>query len=87
MTTRPGSSVAGRSGVGDGELEELGWFGQVERGEDGLVTRCAGGTLRDVAVAGGQGDQVHAVEFVAQVAPGVAGSVLGDTDEKQCKPA
>ena len=34
-----------------------------------------GGALGDAAVGGGEGDQVHAVEFVAQVAPGVAGGV------------
>jgi hypothetical protein len=30
---------------------------------------------------------VHPVEFVAQVAPGVAGGVLGDADEQQGEPA
>ena len=33
-------------------------------------------TMGDPAGVGGQGDQVHAVEFVAGVAPGVAGGVL-----------
>ena len=47
-----------------------------------LVVRCA---TRPSAVA--RGDQVRAVEFVTQVAPGVVGGVLGDTDEKQCEPA
>lgn len=45
------------------------------------------GALRDPAVGGGEGDQVHPVEFVAQVAPGVAGGGLGDADEKQRQPA
>ena len=42
--------------------------------------------MRDAAVGGGEGDQVHAVEFVAQVAPGVAGAGFRDADEKQCQP-
>ena len=29
---------------------------------------------------------MHAVEFVAQVAPGVAGAGFGDADEQQCQP-
>ena len=45
------------------------------------------GALRDPAVFGGQGDQVQAVEFVAGVAPGVAGRVLDDPDEQQRQPA
>ena len=45
-----------------------------------------GGTLGDAAVGGGQGDQVHAVEFVAQVAPGITGAGFGDPDEQQCQP-
>ena len=35
---------------------------------------------------GGEGDQVHAVEFVTQVTPGVAGAGFRDADEKQCQP-
>ena len=45
-----------------------------------------GRALRDAAVGGGEGDQVHAVKFVAQVAPGVAGAGFRDPDEKQCQP-
>ena len=36
---------------------------------------------------GGQGDQVHPVELVAGVAPGVAGGVLDDPDQQQREPA
>lgn len=74
-------------GVGAGcEVEVAGRFGQVEGGEDGLVAAGQGGTLGDTAVCGGQGDQVHAVEFVAQVAPGITGAGFGDPDEQQCQP-
>ena len=34
-----------------------------------LLLPAGGGALRDAAVGGGADDQVHAVEFVAQVAP------------------
>jgi hypothetical protein len=78
-------SVGGSVGAGC-EVEVAGWFGQVEGGQDGLVAAGEGGALRDAAVGGGQGDQVHAVEFVTQVAPGVAGAGFGDPDEKQCQP-
>ena len=45
------------------------------------------GALCDVAVGGGEGDQVHAVEFVAQGAPGVAGGGFGDAHQQQRQPA
>ena len=38
--------------------------------------RSKGGALRDVPIRGGQGDQVHAVESVPDVAPGVVGGGL-----------
>jgi hypothetical protein len=73
--------------VGAGcEVEVAGRFGQVEGGQDGFLPAGEGGALRDAPVGGGQGDQVHAVEFVAQVAPGVAGAGFGDPDEQQCQP-
>ncbi len=59
-----------------GEVEEAGWLGELERGQDGLLPGGGGRALRDVSVGGGQGDQVHAVKFVADVAPGVVGGVL-----------
>src|SRR2546430_15206857 len=74
-----GSSVGG----GGCEVEVFGGFGQVERGQDGLLVDGEGRALCVAAVGGGQGDQVHAVEFVAQVAPSVTGACLGDTDDKQ----
>jgi hypothetical protein len=40
-----------------------------------------------VAVAGGEGDQVHPVELVAGGAPGVAGGVLDDPDQQEGQPA
>jgi len=43
-----------------------------------LLSGGGRGALGDLAVGGGQGDQVHPVEFVADVAPGVAGGVLGE---------
>ena len=43
--------------------------------------------MRDLPVGGGEGDQVHPVELVGDVAPGVAGGVLGDPDEQQREPA
>jgi hypothetical protein len=64
-----------------GEVEEAGWFGQVERGQDGALARGGQAALGDAAVGGGQGDQVHAVQLVSGVAPGVAGGVLDDPDE------
>ena len=80
-----GLSVGG-SVVAGCEVEVAGRFGQVEGGEDGLVPAGEGGALGDAAVGGGEGDQVHAVEFVTQVAPGVAGAGFRDADEKQCQP-
>ena len=43
--------------------------------------------LRDLAVGGGQGDEVHPLEYVANVAPGVVGGVLYDADQEQGEPA
>ena len=45
------------------------------------------GALGDPAVGGGEGHQVHPVEFAPQVAPGVTGGGLGDPDEQQRQPA
>jgi hypothetical protein len=92
---RDGSRVTYRTGVEvwsglaarGGEVEVFGWFRQLERVEDGLLAAGGGGALRDAAVGGGQGDQVHAVELVAQVAPGVADCGFGDADEQQREPA
>lgn len=69
--------------VAGGDFEVLGWFGQVECGQDALLPGGEDGALRDAALGGGQGDQMHAVEFLAQVAPGVAGGGFGDPHEQQ----
>ncbi len=63
---------------GGGEVIEAGWLAEVERVEDVAVVVGEFAALSDVAVAGGEGDQVHAFEFVADVAPGVADGGLGD---------
>jgi len=54
----------------------------------GWSSACGGrGALGDPPIGGGQGDQVHPVELVADVAPGVAGGVLDDPDQQQREPA
>ncbi len=70
-----------------GEVEEPRGVGELEGGQDRLLAGGGGGALRDVAVGGGQGHQVHAVEFVADVAPGVVGGVLDHADQQQGEPA
>ena len=73
-----GAGAATGSVAGDGEVEEPRGFAQLESGQDGLLSGSSGRALRDLAVRGAQGGQVHAVEFVADGAPGVAGGVLGE---------
>ena len=48
-------------------------------GELGALTECAGGA--------GEGPDVEAVEFAAQVRPGLAAGVLGDPGQEQGEPA
>ena len=43
--------------------------------------------LGDAALDGFHRYEVHAVELVAHIAPGVAGPVLDDTDQQQTEPA
>jgi hypothetical protein len=81
-----GLGSAAGLGLG-GEVEEFRWFGQVKGVQDGLLAGGGRRALRDLAVGGGEGDQVHPVEFVPQVAPRVAGGGLGDPDEQQRQPA
>ena len=45
------------------------------------------GPLAAVAGVAGEGAEVQALEFVAEVAPGVAGVGLGDPDQQQREPA
>src|SRR6266566_1690283 len=80
-------AVARVSVGGDGEVEEPGGFTELERGEDGLLAGGGCGALRNVAVGGGQRDEVHTVEFVADVAPGVVGGVLDHPEQQQREPA
>ena len=68
----------GRLLGGGGEVEVAGWFGEVEGAEDPAVAGGELAALGDVAFAGGEGDEVEAFEFVAGVAPGVAGGDLCD---------
>ncbi len=73
--------------AGEREVEEAGGLSELERGEDRLLAWGGRGALRDLAVGGSEGDQVHPLEFVADVAPGVVGGVLDDADEEQGEPA
>lgn len=58
-----------------------------ERGQV-LTLSCSDlGALSDAPIRGLESDQVHAVELLANVAPGVAGVVLGDPDQQQAEPA
>jgi hypothetical protein len=43
--------------------------------------------LGDASLGGLEGDEVHPVELVANVAPGVADTVLDDPDKQQREPA
>ena len=55
--------------------------------EDVLLAGGGHRALGDAAVAGLEGDQVHAVELVADVAPGVLRLVLDGADEQEREPA
>src|SRR5665811_2593221 len=82
------SKAAGSGSVGgDGEVEEPWWLGELERSQDGLLPGCGGRALCDLTLGGGQGDQVHPVEFVADVAPGLIGGVLDHPKQQQGQPA
>src|SRR6266498_5408553 len=71
---------------GGGEVEEAGRLGQLEGGEDGPLAGGEFAALGDLAFGGGEGDQVHPFEFVADVAPGVAHGRLRDALEQQGQP-
>jgi len=69
------------------EIEEQRWLGDAEGSED---VALAGGELGALpARAGGPREcaEVHALQFVAEVALGVGGLVLGDPDQQQRQPA
>jgi hypothetical protein len=55
--------------------------------DDRLVAGGERGALGDLAVAGGEGDQVHPVEFLTQGVPGLPGGVLDDPQQEQREPA
>ena len=78
---------SGGRGGGGPEVAELSWFGDVERGEDSGLGLGGAGAAFDGAGGAGEGAEVHLVEVVVQVRPGVAGGVLGDADEQQGEPA
>jgi len=73
--------------LGGVEVQEQRRLSDVQGAED---VALAGGELGALlAGAGGSGEraEVHALELVAEVAPGVAGLVLGDPDQQQREPA
>lgn len=74
-------------GLGHREVEEPGRPWELEGGQAGLLAGGGRGPLRDLSVGGRAGDQVHPVEFVAGVAPGVVGGVRDHSQEQQCEPA
>ena len=76
-----GLGVAAVGLVGGGELEEPGWFGDVEGAQDLSLAGGEFAALGDGAFGGGEGDEVEAFEVVADVAPGVADGDLGDAEE------
>ena len=63
---------------GWGEVVEAGRLWELERLEDAALGGGEFGALRDGAFVGLEGDEVQAVELVAQVAPGVVCFGLGD---------
>jgi len=60
---------------------------QLEGVEDGLLSGGEHGALIDVPAGGGEGEQVQAVEFVWDVAPGLVGGVRDHPHQQQRKPA
>ena len=78
--------LLGRVG-GRREVVEARWLGQLERLEDLALGMREFGALGDGALAGGERDEVHAVELVADVAPAVCGLGLGDAQQQQRQPA
>ena len=79
----PGLCVRGRNL----EVEEAAGLGDVESLEDLGLTRCGVRALDHAALRTLHGDETHAVELLADVAPGVTGRVLDDPHEQQPQPA
>ena len=59
-------------------VEDLGGFTDLEGGEDLALALGRRRALGDAALPRLQRDECHPIELVAEVAPGVAGRVLGD---------
>jgi hypothetical protein len=72
---------AGVSVAGGGELEVAGRLGQAELVEDLTLALRRAGSLGNASCGGCEGDQLHPVEFVADVAPGVTDLVLDGADQ------
>ena len=68
-------------------VEDLGRLAHLESSEDLPLAIRRYRALRDAALIGPEGDEVHALELVSDVSPGVAGCVLDDSDEEQPEPA
>jgi hypothetical protein len=85
MGADPGCGTGRRSGRGgDGRGRKLGvaWrLGDGKRREDGRLAGRQLGPLEDVTGGAGEAHQVALLEFEAEVAPGVAGRLLGEPDE------
>ena len=82
-----GGGSGGRFGpLRGGELQEQRWLLDPEGAEDLLVLGGELGPLPALAGVAGERDEVQALEFVAEVAPGIAGVVLGDADQQQRQP-
>jgi len=72
-------ALARRSVAGNGEVEEPCWLGEFEGSQDGLLAGGGRGALRDLTLGARRRDQVHPVEFVADVAPGVSSVAFSTT--------
>src|SRR5215211_8086514 len=86
VSMRPGCAWSG-GWAGGADVADLAGFCEVEGPEDAGLGGGGGGAPADGAGRSGEGAQVHAVELVAQVAPGVVAGGLGDADQQQGEPA
>jgi len=69
------------------EVEEATRLGDVEFGQDLGLAGGRGGALGHPSFCRLHGHEVHAVELVTDVAPGVTGAVLDDPHEEEPQPA
>src|SRR5665213_3663507 len=86
VTTRS-ADLGLRGGGRKLEIEEPAGLGDVECLEYLGLTGGGGRPLGHASFGRLHGDEMHAVELVADVAPGVAGAVLDDPHEQQPEPA